>query len=273
MPRELPGSSSPRASRRAGVTPWWPGPTACTGRPTRSAPRCPSRPARPPASRRAKAPKPRPTSRRPRPGRRPRSGRPPAHAPQVQTAAVSSGHLVDHAVQALVLNGLVPSRRRGIDTASVRAVDEWPGRPCSRTMSAEVRAPSRLTPPERAIVASVGRVDHPLRGILIARIDDLALAFASQRRRRNAADGRFGFTLIELLVVIAIIGTLVALLLPAVQAPASRRGGPPARTTSSRSGWPSPSTPTATGHSRRGTSRSGTRCSGKELGPGGAGPA
>src|SRR3954449_12054832 len=39
---------------------------------------------------------------------------------------------------------------------------------------------------------------------------------AFERRRKSSRS--FGFTLIELLVVIAIIGTLVALLLPAVQA-------------------------------------------------------
>src|SRR5207253_1385126 len=51
----------------------------------------------------------------------------------------------------------------------------------------------------------------------LQRVHQMKLPFdyskASQSQRRP-----FGFTLIELLVVIAIIGTLIALLLPAVQA-------------------------------------------------------
>ena len=58
---------------------------------------------------------------------------------------------------------------------------------------------------------------------------------------------RSGFTLIELLVVIAIIAVLIALLLPAVQSRARPPAAPSAQTTSSNSGWPSPTTraPTA----------------------------
>ncbi len=46
-----------------------------------------------------------------------------------------------------------------------------------------------------------------------------------------------GFTLVELLVVIAIIGTLVALLLPAIQACANRRGGVIAKITFGKLAW------------------------------------
>ena len=44
------------------------------------------------------------------------------------------------------------------------------------------------------------------------------MGYAKAGKSRNAKRGLIGFTLIELLVVIAIIGTLIALLIPAVQA-------------------------------------------------------
>ena len=52
MPPATTSSGSPPASRRGGPTPSWLVPTACTGWPTRSAPRSRSRPARHPTSRR-----------------------------------------------------------------------------------------------------------------------------------------------------------------------------------------------------------------------------
>ena len=52
------------------------------------------------------------TSRRPRPGPSSASSRPPRTLLKVQAASVTNGHLVDHAVQALVLNGL-PFKKKG----------------------------------------------------------------------------------------------------------------------------------------------------------------
>ena len=125
-----------------------------------------------------------------------------AHAPKVQAASIANGHLVDHAVQALVLNGL-PFKNEGALIATSERHE------CQRRARVNFRSGGVGTPRKDEPCVDHRWFPVGLHG------HELAFLFPAATAKHATI---VRLHLIELLVVIAIIGMLVALLLPAVQA-------------------------------------------------------